>query len=704
MICMVRGGRAARRAAVVGTLVLAVVPWATSGAARAATASPGAPVEWGSNSYGQLGNGATSTSPSAPAAVPLSDVVDIDGGREHVVALTSAGAVYTWGSNQEGQIGNGGTTNRPTPTPVTVPCAGGAVTAVEAGHNSTLALCANGTVWAWGLNSDGQLGDGTRTTRRTPVQVRTVTDAVAIAAGRDMSYAIRANGTLLAWGDNAYGEMGDGTTTDRLAPVAVTGLTNVVGIAGGRDHAVALRGDGSVWAFGANAYGQLGDGTLTNRTTPVPVTAATGTLGGAAEVDAGAHHSYALLASGGVVSWGRNYRAELGDGTLTTRTHAVAVHGVAGAVSIGAGRDSGVAVLGDGTVRTWGHNLYGQLGDGTTTNRTSAVTVPGVSGATKAAGGGSEYLGVVVGSGPPPPPPPPTPQPPVAAFTYACAQLSCDFDGRGSTDPDSTTPLTYSWDFSDTGTADTATPTHAFGSSATYPVTLKVTDADGLTNSSTQQVTVSDAPPPPPATLTLRGVRTYDGNSVRPTVAVPAGIQPGDRLVLFATTNRLATATTPAGWTLRSSVVDGTDLKSWVYTRAVPAGGAGTSVAVAMDATSKTNLSLLAYAGAADAGAVVGVNEPGSTALHRSPAATVASAGSTVVSYWADKPAAAHGWTLLQEVTAEASGFGTGGGLLTSVVGDSSGVGSGTWPGATANAGTSSAKAVAWTVVLPPAP
>jgi alpha-tubulin suppressor-like RCC1 family protein len=155
-----------------------------------------------------------------------------------------------------------------------------------------------------------------------------------------------------------------------------------------------------VWSFGWNAYGQLGDGTTTNRTTPVRVTAATGgsALTGATQVSAGAHHSYALLADGSVRSWGRNYRAELGDGTKTNRTRAVQVQGVTGAVSIGSGRDSGEAVLSDGTVKAWGHNAYGQLGDGTTTNRTSAVTVRGVSGATTAGGGGSEYLTVLVGS------------------------------------------------------------------------------------------------------------------------------------------------------------------------------------------------------------------------------------------------------------------------------------------------------------------
>jgi alpha-tubulin suppressor-like RCC1 family protein len=125
--------------AVLAALVLMAAPL---GAAGEAVAAPGAGVlwSWGSNSFGQLGNGATSTSPAPPAAVSgLSDVVDVHGGREHVAALTSSGSVFTWGSNVEGQLGLGDAVNRSRPTRVTVPCAAGQVTAVETGHNSTLA-------------------------------------------------------------------------------------------------------------------------------------------------------------------------------------------------------------------------------------------------------------------------------------------------------------------------------------------------------------------------------------------------------------------------------------------------------------------------------------------------------------------------------------------------------------------------------------
>ncbi len=192
------------------------------------------------------------------------------GGREHVVALKSDGTVWTWGSNGEGQQGRGTTANTLVPTQVA--SLGTNNVAVETGHNHTVVLKSNGTVWTFGLNSDGQLGDGTTTLRRSPVQVSGITDAVGIAAGRDMSYAIRSGGQLWAWGRNELGQLGDGTTTRRLTPVRVGASINfadVKTLTGGRDHGVAVKTDGSVWAWGWNAYGQVGDGTLANRLTPV---------------------------------------------------------------------------------------------------------------------------------------------------------------------------------------------------------------------------------------------------------------------------------------------------------------------------------------------------------------------------------------------------------------------------------------------------
>src|SRR3954465_9178538 len=155
------------------------IPLAWLPAAATAATAPSTVWTWGSNDFGQLGNGTTSATPSGPAAVAgVSDVVEMEGGREHIVTLTASGQVFAWGSNENGQLGVGGTANRTVPTQVSVPCGAGGVSQGAAGHNNTRARSADGRVFSWGLNSDGQLGDGTRTVRRTPVQVQGVTDAV----------------------------------------------------------------------------------------------------------------------------------------------------------------------------------------------------------------------------------------------------------------------------------------------------------------------------------------------------------------------------------------------------------------------------------------------------------------------------------------------------------------------------------------------
>ena len=659
-------------------------------APTAARVSPGGVVwTWGANPYGQLGDG-TTTARATPAPVPgLDDVVDLHGGREHVIALRGDGTVWTWGSNQQGQLGLGTSTNRSTPT--RVPGLAD-VQAVETGHNSPLALMADGTVRTWGLNADGQAGDGTTTLRRSPVSVVGLGDAAAIAAGRDMSYAIRADGTVAAWGRNDEGQLGDGTTVRRTTPVRVGSLTDVVGIAGGRDHGLALRGDGTVWAWGSNDYGQLGDGTMTDRTAPVQV------MSGATEVIAGAQHSYALRSDGTVAAWGRNYRANLGDGTTTTRTRPVSVRNLSSVVSIGSGRDTGMAVLADGRLMSWGHNSTGQVGDGTTTNRTVPVLVPGVTGAVLAGGGGAEYSTVLVSAGPV------APQDPVAPFTATCPPRACALDATGSRDPDGVV-VGYGWDFGDGTTTATAAggTAHDYATAGTFTVTLTVTDDSGATATTTQQVVTTEDPPPLVGPQ-WRATSAVDTNSSRPSIVVPASAQAGDRLLLFVSANRAATLTTPTGWTVVGTVSDGTDIRSWVLTRAATAGLGGTNLPLSLDAISKVGLALIVYAGAGAPSAPVGRPESSSaTTVHTAPAATVASDASTVLRYYVDKGGIAHTWTLSPMLAQRAATTGSGSGFLTAVLADQGGVAAGTAPALAATSGISSSKAVAWTVVLPPA-
>ena len=280
----------------------------------------GSVLAFGNNSNGRLGDG-TTTNRSMPTLVSgLSDATAIAAGEEHAVALRSNGTLVAWGRNDFGQVGDGTTTQRLTPT-VVVNVSN--VTAISAGWGFTLARTQSGSIYAWGYNGNGRLGDGTTTARTSAITVSGITTATAVGTGHDHALAVLSDGTVRSWGRNGSGQLGDGTTTDRLTPVTVSGLTGIIALAGGQSHSLALKSDGSLWTFGSNQFGQLGDGTTTNRSTPVQVPGLTNIVG----IAAGQLHSVALDADGVVWVWGRNSQGQLGDGTTTDRLSPFAISG-----------------------------------------------------------------------------------------------------------------------------------------------------------------------------------------------------------------------------------------------------------------------------------------------------------------------------------------------------------------------------------------
>jgi len=301
-------------------------------------------------------------------------------GDYHSLANQSNGTVWAWGNNNIGQLGDNTFVDQPAPVQSgTID----KVISVDAGVYHSMALKYDGTVWTWGYNDRGPLGDGTNTDSGTPVQVSGLTGAVAIAAGYEYSLALKSDGTVWSWGDNTGGQLGNGTYTDSNVPVQVTGLTNVVDVSGGNYHSLAVKSDGTVWAWGYNSYGHLGDGTTTDQLTPVQVTG----LSNVVAVAAGNYYSLALKNDGTVWAWGVNIFGALGDGTNTDSNTPVQVSGLTNVVSIACGHDYGVAVKSDGTGWAWGQNHIGQLGDGTTTNTNSPVQISGLTGALEISAG-----------------------------------------------------------------------------------------------------------------------------------------------------------------------------------------------------------------------------------------------------------------------------------------------------------------------------
>ena len=216
-------------------------------------------------------NGFVANSDSAEAIVGLANVIGITAGIDHDCALRAGGAVDCWGDNSWGQRGDGRTTTVEELDEPTQAIPSGAI-AVAAGGFHTCALMEAGTVECWGYNGHGELGDGSTSERESPVPVAALTNVTAISAGSAHTCALLANRTVVCWGENTDGQLGDGTTIDRASPVPVNGLTDVIAISAGGHHTCAIVFDGSVECWGSNGEGQLGRaGTANGSSVPVSV-------------------------------------------------------------------------------------------------------------------------------------------------------------------------------------------------------------------------------------------------------------------------------------------------------------------------------------------------------------------------------------------------------------------------------------------------
>lgn len=332
---------------------------------------------------------------------PLRQIRQIAAGWFHTCALTTSGSVFCWGDNYHGQLGDSTTGDKSTPVAVTGLSSN--VQAIVAGRSHTCALTDGGEVLCWGSNRSGELGDGTTVSKSTPTAVIGLSSGIqAIATGDSYTCALTTNGGVLCWGYNVFGELGDGTTVSKNIPTAVAELSSgVQSIATGSGHTCALMTDGAVFCWGNNRYGQLGNGTSgweNSQNKPVAVTS----LGNNVHAIAlGANHTCALMGepptSNGIFCWGANYYGQLGDGTTTERSAPVAVTELNSSIqAISTGGDTTCALV-TGIVFCWGDNSASQLGDGTTINRSAPVAVTGLS-SVQAITGGYQHICVLTSS------------------------------------------------------------------------------------------------------------------------------------------------------------------------------------------------------------------------------------------------------------------------------------------------------------------
>lgn len=334
-------------------------------------AASGAAYCWGSNGYGQLGDG-TMTGRLVPTPVTGGHTfTQISAGAGHVCGLTSSGNAYCWGRNTHGELGTGDTINRTAPTRV---ASRQAFTQISAVYH-TCAVTASGAAYCWGFNYWGGIGDGTTTERHKPTAVHGGILFESIGAGAGHTCGLTSTGAAYCWGLNFYGQLGDGTTADRYAPTAVVGGHTFAQVSVGGYHTCALLANSmEPYCWGWNQRAQLGDGTWSNRYAPTLV------LGGFqfAQISPGDYHTCAVSTLGEGYCWGENTEGMLGDGIGNSHSSPYPVAGGISFKQISAAEYYTCAVSTSGVGYCWGENFYGQLGDGTTTSRYAPTAIPGL--------------------------------------------------------------------------------------------------------------------------------------------------------------------------------------------------------------------------------------------------------------------------------------------------------------------------------------
>lgn len=322
--------------------------------------------------------------------------VSVHTGENYALGLTSEGTLYSWGANQSGQLGNGTTTTSTTPQPVLGEGGVGilrGVTQVSAGTYHVIAVTPEG-VFAWGDNQFGQLGIGTTSNQANPFPSKVVglngngylSGVTQIVASGFHSMAI-VDGSVYSWGSNSWGQLGDNTVIDKNVPTRVLGesgtgyLTGITSIASRGAHSLASSGT-ALYAWGANAFGQLGVGTTTSSSVPLRVLGPNGNgfLTGIEQISTGNTHSLALV-SGNVYSWGWNVEGMLGTGSTTDSSVPTLVLNesgtapLAGVESIGTGSYNSYAAIA-GKLYVWGSNTDGTLCIGSSANQVPFATLP----------------------------------------------------------------------------------------------------------------------------------------------------------------------------------------------------------------------------------------------------------------------------------------------------------------------------------------
>ena len=332
---------------------------------------------WGNNQFGQLGDNVI-THKSSPVQT-VSGGANwklVGGGNYHIAAIKTDGTLWTWGRGTSGALGDNTIASKS--SPVQTVSGGTTWKLVGGGSYYTAAIKTDGTLWLWGRNNYGQLGDNTTTYKSSPVQtVSGGTNWKSLSCAYGGMAAIKTDGTLWLWGRGGYGQLGNNAITSRSSPVqTVSGGTNWKLVDPGLGFCTAIKTDGTLWTWGQGTSGQLGNNAITNSSSPVQ------TLSGGTNwklVASGYYHTAAIKTDGTLWTWGKNSGGQLGDNAITSKSSPVqTVSGGTNWKLIDVGGYNTSCMKTNGTLWLWGRNTYGQLGDNTTANKSSPVqTVSG---------------------------------------------------------------------------------------------------------------------------------------------------------------------------------------------------------------------------------------------------------------------------------------------------------------------------------------
>jgi alpha-tubulin suppressor-like RCC1 family protein len=318
---------------------------------------------WGTGTSGQLGLESTTPSWTIDRGT---NWATISGGATYTLAVKTDGTLWSWGNGLLGRLGTGNTTSRSSPTQI------GTLTnwsSVSAGFGNNLALKTDGTMWGWGQNANGEIGDFTLTSRSSPVQVGlNASNWLSVSMGSNHGVGIKTDYTIWSWGVNSSGQLGDGTTTSTSFPAQIGTGTDWSKVSCGQNHTIAIKTDGTLWAWGGNSVGQLGDNNSPfGKSSPVQI----GTLTNWSSVSAGSNNSLAIKSDGTLWAWGSNTNGRLG---ITTPVLPIKLDSGANWSTAGLSSHS-MVVKTDGTLWGWGLNSNGQLGLNDTINRSSPVQI-----------------------------------------------------------------------------------------------------------------------------------------------------------------------------------------------------------------------------------------------------------------------------------------------------------------------------------------